>query len=189
MYQEWFTPGSLDLCPSQRSFPESTSFYLDTDPACMLDTHHTADMQLLHSVSKKVHRTSIRVQPFRCIWDHDKQFLHGVSKKVTEPQYGYSHLAVYKMMTHNSYMVSPKKVLRTSKWVQSFKCLQYNNTQLLHGVSKRSKEPKHGYSHLGVYDITIDSFVVSTSIWTVGTLLAGNWIMCLILKKYNLLGT
>ena len=29
--QEWFTPGNLiDLCPLQRSFSESTCFYVDT---------------------------------------------------------------------------------------------------------------------------------------------------------------
>ena len=30
--QEWFTPGNLDLRPSQRSFSQGTMFNVDTDP-------------------------------------------------------------------------------------------------------------------------------------------------------------
>ena len=158
----------------------------------MLGTHRTADIM--------IHR-----------------FYTVYQKRSTEPQYGYSHLGVHEIMIQSSYMISPKKVIRTSKWVQSFRFLQGNDTQLLyglwkkvtrtaiwvqplrclqqiaaqlqHGVTKRSTEPQHGYSHLVVYAITIHCFAVGTSMWTVGTLLAEIWIMCLILKKYNLLGT
>ncbi len=106
--QEWFPPGNFDLRPSRRSFSESTSFYVDTDPVCMLDTHHTADIT--------IHR-----------------FYTVYQKRSKETQYGYNHLGVYEIMIHNSYMISPKKVIRTSKWVQSFRFLQYNDTQLLYG--------------------------------------------------------
>ncbi len=108
----------------------------------MLDTHHIDDImiQRFHPVSQKVHRTSIRVQPFRCIWYHHTPLLHSVSKKrSTKPQYGYSHLDFYSIMIHRTCTVSPNKVLRTSiwiPWIQPFRCLQHNGAQLLQCLKK-----------------------------------------------------